>query len=452
MSIGEILVVDDEPDICSLVKDILEDEGFQVIVAQNAEEARSSMKSSVPILVLLDIWMPDTDGITLLKEWTDTENFHTPVIIMSGHGTVETAVEATRLGAYDFLEKPLSMAKLVLTVKNAIKTRWLEQENLQLKKQDAFPIEIIGKSEKIENIRKLVQRISEHTTPVLIIGESGTDKESIARYIHKKSSRKNEPFVAVNISALGNEDITSEIFGMVENGVETPGIVDEAENGTLFLKDIVDLDLNTQAKLQVAIEKNGFTRTGGGKNIPLSMRIIAATSKSLDDAIKEEAFRGDLYFQLNVLPVIVPPLRDHFEDVPELLEYYVNHFVTQEHLTYRHFSTAAQNRLRMYSWPGNIRELKNLVQRLLILGHTETISIEEVEIALGEQSGYKSDNDIRNFDLPLRDAREKFEKAYLEYQLKQANGSVSKIAQSVGMERTHLYRKLKMLGIDIKSS
>ena len=452
MSIGEILVVDDEPDICSLVKDILEDEGFQVNVAQNAEEARTVMKSSTPILVLLDIWMPDTDGITLLKEWTDLENFLTPVVIMSGHGTVETAVEATRLGAYDFLEKPLSMAKLVLTVKNAIKTSWLEKENLQLKKQDSFPIEIIGKSEKIENIRSLVTRIAEHTTPVLIIGESGTDKESIARFIHKKSSRKNEPFISINISALGSEDIISEIFGKVEDGKETPGIIDEASNGTLFLKDIVDLDLNSQAKLQDVIEKNSYTRSGGGNNIPLTARIIAATSKSLEDAIKEQTFRDGLYFQLNVLPVIVPPLRDHFEDVPELLEYYVNYFVTQEHLTYRHFTTSAQNRLRMYSWPGNIRELKNLVQRLLILGHTETISVEEVETALGEQSGYKSDNDIRNFDLPLRDAREKFEKAYLEYQLKQANGSVSKIAQSVGMERTHLYRKLKMLGIDIKSS
>jgi DNA-binding NtrC family response regulator len=452
MSIGEILVVDDEPDICSLVKDILEDEGFQINVAQNAEEARAAMKTLNPILVLLDIWMPDTDGITLLKEWTHVENFHTPVVIMSGHGTVETAVEATRLGAYDFLEKPLSMAKLVLTVKNAIKTSWLEQENLQLKKQDSFPIEIIGKSEIIENIRNLTQRIAEFTTPVLIIGESGTDKESIARYIHKKSSRKNEPFIAVNISALNSNDIASEIFGKLENGKETSGIIDDANDGTLFLKDIVDLDLNSQAKLQDAIEKNSFTRTGGGNSIPMTSRIIAATSKSLEDAIKEGIFRNDLYFQLNVLPVIVPPLRDHFEDVPELLEYYVNYFVTQEHLTYRHFSTSAQNRLRMYSWPGNIRELKNMVQRLLILGHSETINVEEVETALGEQSGYKSDNDIRNFDLPLRDAREKFEKAYLEYQLRQSNGSVSKIAQSVGMERTHLYRKLKMLGIDIKST
>lgn len=451
MSIGEILVVDDEPDICSLVKEILDDEGFQVTIAENAAEARAAMKKSTPVLVLLDIWMPDTDGITLLKEWTEMEGFHTPVVIMSGHGTVETAVEATRLGAYDFLEKPLSMAKLVLTVKNAIKTKWLEQENQKLKSQESFPIEIIGKSEVMENIRNLIDRIADHPTPILIIGESGTDKESIARYVHRKSPRKQGNFVAVNVSALASDDPVGKIFGKYENGKVVPGLIDEAKDGTLFLKDIVDLDINAQAKLQDSIEKGSYTRLGGGNPVSLDVRIIAATSNNLEEAIREGRFRGDLYFQLNVLPVIVPPLRNHFEDVPELLEYFINFFVNQERLSYRHFTTSAQNRLRMYSWPGNIRELKNLVQRLLILGQSESIEVDEVELALGEQSGYKTDNDIRNFDLPLRDAREKFEKAYLEYQLKQADGSVSKIAQTVGMERTHLYRKLKMLGIDIKN-
>jgi two-component system, NtrC family, nitrogen regulation response regulator NtrX len=450
MSIGEILVVDDEPDICSLIKDILEDEGFQVTIAENADEARSAIGSSNPILVLLDIWMPDTDGITLLKEWTETEGFNTPVVIMSGHGTVETAVEATRLGAYDFLEKPLSMTKLVLTVKNAIKTSWLVKENEKLKRLDSFPIEIIGKSKVIDDIRGLIQRVADHNTPVLIIGKPGTDKESIARYIHSKSNRKDEPFITVNVSALNSDDPSGEIFGKFENNNLIPGYLDEAKHGTLFLKDIVALDSNAQARLQDTIEKSIISRTGGAHE-KLNARIIAATSKSMEDAIKEGIFRGDLYFQLNVLPLIIPPLSDHFEDVPELLEYYVNYFVSLERLPYRHFSTSAQNRLRRYSWPGSIRELKNLVQRLLILGQSEIIEISEVEKALGEQSGYKADNDICNFDLPLRDAREKYEKAYLEYQLKQANGSVSKIALTVGMERTHLYRKLKMLGIDIKN-
>ncbi|MGY8814107.1 MAG: sigma-54-dependent transcriptional regulator [Gammaproteobacteria bacterium] len=451
MSIGNILVVDDEPDICSLIKDILDDEGFNVTIAENAEEAQSAIQASQPILVLLDIWMPDTDGITLLKEWTTKEDFNTPVIIMSGHGTVETAVEATRLGAYDFLEKPLSMAKLVLTVKNAIKTSLLEKENEKLKRQDNFPIEIIGKSEVIENIRRLIERIADHNTPILIIGEAGCDKEAIARYIHNNSSRKNEPFITVNISALNSEDPASEIFGKYINGNLIPGYLDEAKNGTLFLKDIIDLDAISQAKLQDTIDKSRFTRVGGGTSEPLTARFIASTSNALVDAIREEKFRGDLYYQLNVLQVIIPALSEHFEDIPELLEYYVNLFVAHEKLPYRHFSTSAQNRLRMYGWPGNIRELKNLVQRLLILGQSDVIEVNEVESALGEQSGFKADNGLRNFDLPLRDAREKFERAYLEYQLKQANGSVSKIAQTVGMERTHLYRKLKMLGINIKN-
>ncbi len=450
MSMGKVLVVDDEPDICNLIKDILEDEGFDVSIANDAAEARKAIRETNPVLVLLDIWMPDTDGITLLKEWKQNESFSSPVIIMSGHGTVETAVEATRLGAYDFLEKPLSMPKLVLTINNAIKTNWLEKENKKLKKLQSFPIEIIGKSDVIQNIRNLIDKISDRNNPLLIIGESGADKEAIARYIHSKGERQGEPFVTVNVSALTAQDSSSEIFGKFENGKLTKGLLDDAGNGILFLKDIVDLEGNAQAKLQDTLEKSSYTRVGGGEPTQLKARIIAATSKSIEDAIREEKFRGDLFFQLNVLSVVIPPLRDHFEDVPELLEYYVNYFVSEEHLPYRHFSTSAQNRLRMYSWPGNIRELKNLVQRLLILGLDETIEVDEVENALGEQSGYRADNDLRNFDLPLREAREKFEKAYLEYQLKQSNGSVSKIAQNVGMERTHLYRKLKMLGIDIK--
>jgi len=452
MTIGKILVIDDEPDICALIKEILEDEGFQVSVAENGAQARTLLDEIKPALILLDIWMPDIDGITLLKEWTESESFSVPVIVMSGHGTVETAVEATRLGAYDFLEKPLSMAKLVLTVKNAIKTSWLQRENLKLQGHIiTFPNEIIGKSAAMDNLRNLIDRIANHDTPVLIIGEAGTDKESFARYIHGKSYYKDGPFVAVNVSALTAGDPSSEIFGRLIGGDRQTGLLDDAQGGTLFLKDIGSLDKNAQAKLQDALHKHGFTRTGGGNPEPMNVRLIAATDKPLDEAVSKGSFRDDLYFQLSILPVIIPPLRDHFEDVPDLLGYYVNYYVNWEKLPYRHFTTSAQNRLRRHSWPGNVRELKNLVQRMLILGQTETIELSEVEAALGEQSAFRGDNDLRNFDLPLRDAREKFEKAYLEYQLKQANGSVSKIAQIVGMERTHLYRKLKSLGIEIKN-
>lgn len=451
MNIGNILVVDDEPDICALIKEILEDEGFQVTIAENGAEARAAMTIR-PVLILLDIWMPDIDGITLLKEWTASGDFLIPVIMMSGHGTVETAVEATRLGAYDFLEKPLSMAKLVLTVKNAIKTSWLEGENRKLQNHGAFPIEIIGKSEATDNLRKTIDRVAGHEMPVLIIGESGTDKESVARYIHNRSSRHSSPFVGVNISALAANDQAGAIFGRyTTEGKVEPGLIDEAKDGTLFVKDVADLDFNCQAKLHDAIEKGSINRIGGGPPVPMPARIIAATRKPLDNAIREGRFRDDLFFRLSVIPIVIPPLRDHFEDVPELLEYYVNYFVNMEKLPYRHFTTSAQNRLRRHSWPGNTRELKNLVQRMLILGHADSIDLAEVETALGEKSSSRADNDLLNFDLPLRDAREKFERAYLEYQLKQANGSVSKIAQTVGMERTHLYRKLKSLGIEIKN-
>lgn len=452
MSTGTILVVDDEPDIRSLIQEILEDEGYSVKLAENGEQARNTVNETELDLVLLDIWMPDIDGITILKGWTENGEPDCPVIIMSGHGTVETAVEATRLGAYDFLEKPLSLAKLVLTVKNALEASRLQRENLKLRHYHRPSFEIIGKSGVVTDLREKIDLIANHKTPVLIIGESGTDKEAIARYLHSKSDRSDKTFISVIVSALSSQEPSAEIFGREKDGeVVQKGYLEKADGGTLFLKDIADMDLNTQAKLQSALENQQLTRIGGVTPLPFDVRIVAATRYVLEDRVRQGKFRDDFYFQLNVLPVIVPPLRDHFEDVPELLEYFVNYFVEQEGLPYRHFSTSAQNRLRRYNWPGNLRELKNLVQRMLILGQSNTIEADEVEAALARQDMSAQNSQIVNFDLPLREARERFEKAYLEYQLKQANGSVSKIARIVGMERTHLYRKLKSLGIEIKN-
>lgn len=451
MTTATILVVDDEPDIRALVKEILEDEGFRVAVAENGAQARAQREQGRPDLVLLDIWMPDIDGITLLKEWSAAGQPAHPVIIMSGHGTVETAVEATRLGAYDFLEKPLSMAKLLLTVRNALDAARLHQENVRLRQHAYVPAsDLIGRSDAMAKLREQIRRVASHPTPVLIDGEPGAEKESVARFIHQQSNRSTGPFVKVSVSALSSDDATAEMFGREDGNEMIPGYLEKAQGGSLFLKDIADMDLATQARLQNAIEKQGFTRRGGTQAMPLDVRIIAATRYRLDDRVKEGAFRDDFFFQISVVPVRVPPLREHYEDIPELLEYYVNFFVEQEGLPYRRFSTAAQNRLRRYNWPGNVRELKNLVQRLLILGTSQTVELEEVELALGDQAGTREVDNLRNFDLPLREARERFERAYLEYQLKQANGSVSKIARIVGMERTHLYRKLKSLGIDLK--
>ena len=451
MIAGNILVVDDEPDICTLVQEILEDEGFRVAIAENGTQAKAAREQTSFDLILLDIWMPDIDGISLLKEWSESGLYEAPVIMMSGHGTVETAVEATRLGAYDFLEKPLSLAKLVLTVKHALEAANLQKENLRLRQYSPHIAEIIGKSEPIRLLKEQIRRVANHNTPALILGEAGTDPESVARYLHSQSAYSDGPFVTVNVSALQQDGPSIELFGKESAGQVFPGLMEKATGGTLFLKDITNMSMATQSKLQGTLENRSFTRIGGVEQIKLELRIVAATQSPLDEQIRAGTFRDDLYFHLSVVPIHVPPIREHYEDIPELLEYYVNYFVESEGLPYKRFSTAAQNRLRRYSWPGNVRELKNLVQRLLIIGNSDTIELQEVETSLGEQPNREKSESLYNFDMPLRDARDRFEKAYLEHQLKLHNGSVSKIAKVAGMERTHLYRKLKSLNIELKN-
>ncbi len=452
MSKRHILVVDDEPDIRNLVQEILEDEGFSVNIAENAAKARQEVESLEPDLILLDIWMPDVDGITLLKEWKENDHIIAPIIMMSGHGNVETAVEATRLGAYDFIEKPLSISKLLLTIKHAFETSSLQQENLQLHHATSSILEPVGKSKVISDLRSQITRIAKHDTPVLMYGESGTDKELFARYLHSLSPRSNGPFITVSISALGKDHAETELFGLETNNQSQEGYFDKAIGGILYIKDIGELDKTLQSRLHDVLETKKYSHIGSSEQIGLDMRIIAATRFNIESLVQENRFRDDLYYLLNVLPVSIPPIREHYEDVPALLEFYVNYFIETEGLSYRRFNVAAQNRLRSYQWPGNVRELKNLVQRLLILGTDETINIDEIESSLGNIEIKKDGTAIEdfNFDLPLRDARENFEKAYLEYQLKKAKGSVSKVANTVGIERTHLYRKLKMLGIDLK--
>lgn len=452
MNKRQILVVDDEPDIRSLVQEILQDEGFSVKVAENAINARQEIESFQPDLILLDIWMPDIDGISLLKEWKEEDNIAAPIIMMSGHGNVETAVEATRLGAYDFIEKPLSISKLLLTIKHAFEASSLQKENLQLRHVTSTKLEPIGKSKVMQNLRTQIARIAQHDTPVLIHGESGTDKELFARYLHSLSPRDEGPFITVSISALAKEHADVELFGLESNNQIQEGYFDKAKGGVLFIKDIAELSQSLQSHLHNVLETKKYSHIGSSEQIDLNMRIIAATRYEIESLIQESRFRNDLYYLLNILPISIPPIRDHYEDIPALLEYYVDYFIETEGLPYRKFNVAAQNRLRTYNWPGNIRELKNIVQRLLILGSDEQINIDEVESCLGNIQNKSDTSSIEgfNFDLPLRDARENFEKAYLEYQLKKANGSVSKVANTVGVERTHLYRKLKTLGIDLK--
>jgi two-component system nitrogen regulation response regulator NtrX len=452
MIAGKIMVVDDEPDIRSLIKEILEDENFEVTVAEDATQADNIREEFGPDLILLDIWMPGIDGITLLKQWNESNRMDVPVIMISGHGTVETAVEATRLGAYDFIEKPLSLAKLILTVKHALENTSLQRENIRLKDYNQRVDSPIGKSKIMQNLREQILQVVEHSTPVLITGESGTDKERFARYLHNQSSRSEEAFISVGISALSADNFLTEFFGSEEADKDRTGFFEQAEGGTLFLKDIADMDLSLQAKLQNTLDNKYFTRVGSTKTKTFDIRIIAATNHDLLALVNEGLFRDDLYYQLNILPIHIPPLCEHTEDIPELLEFYVDYFAEREGLAYRHFTVAAQNQLRSYSWPGNVRELKNMVQRLLILGSEENIDINELDLARGKVTSLADEqNFIPDFDMPLREAREQFEKEYLQHKLTAAGGSVSKVAEAVGMERTHLYRKLKSLGIAIKN-
>jgi DNA-binding NtrC family response regulator len=450
MSAPLLLVVDDEPDIRLLLQEILEDEGFEVSLAESVEQARQAHRARRPDLILLDIWLPDGDGISLLKEWSEGGSQDVPVVMMSGHGTVETAVEATRLGAYDFIEKPLSHAKLLLTIKRALEAAALERENIGLRRHTLTVSEPIGGSAAMARLRDQIKRIASHKTSVFIIGEPGSGKEVFARYLHAQSPRAKEPFVAVSVAGLARENPAIELFGTEEGGKVRFGFLEQANRGTLFLKDIADLDLNIQARLLSALEHQTFLRVGGRDPGMIDVRIVAATRHNLLEAVRAGRFRDDLYYHLNVVPLNVPPLRGRNEDVPELLEYYINRFVEQEGLPRRHFSSASFKRLRAYDWPGNVRELQNLVQRLLILGSGDSIEIAEVDAALGLRARTPSGNILPGFDQPLREAREQFEKAYFEYQLQSTGGSISKIAERVGLERTHLYRKLRTLGIDPK--
>jgi DNA-binding NtrC family response regulator len=403
-------------------------------------------------LILLDIWMPDADGITLLKEWVAEDSILCPVIMMSGHGSVEAAVEATRLGAYDFLEKPLSMAKLLLTVERALEEGSLQGENAGLRRQLVADIEPVGKSAAVFRIKDQLKRLAQHDTRVLFCGEAGVGKELYARYLHNNSANKNGPFVNVAVGSISPENSTVEFFGKESQGRVYPGLLERAHKGTLLLSEIGGMDKETQLRLLSALESSSFLRVGGSEAVQVDVRVVASTRIVLDEEVRSGRFRQDLYYLLNEVTLIIPPLREHSEDVPGLLSFYVDYFVNHDKLSFRKFSMAAQNLLRNYSWMGNVRELKNLVQRLMILGVGEEIELDEVKSALGAVvgDGLASTSLVPEFfNLPLKDARDHFEKAYLEYHFERTGGSVAKLSAAVGMERTHLYRKLHSLNIKL---
>jgi two-component system nitrogen regulation response regulator NtrX len=450
MSNAHILVVDDEADIRTLLKEILSEEGYEVDVAANAVQARASRARQTPDLVLLDIWMPDVDGITLLREWSASTTNGCPVVMMSGHGTVETAVEATRLGAFDFVEKPLSLAKLLRTVERALDAGKRRRQSGKLM---VPPLMVpVGKSKLMQQLRAELQQIASNPSSVLLVGEPGTGREAFARFLHEQSPRASQPFVAIVASALRDADADSQLFGTEKDGARQQGLLEEASSGTLFINQIEDLPPGVQRGLIGVLESGRFNRVGGSEPVPFSARVVSAAAPGIETRVNQDGFRRDLLAHLNTLVVRVPPLREYAEDVPELLRHYVDRAVDSEGLPFRRFSVAAQNRLRNYPWPDNVRELKTLVHRLLIQGGQEEIRLEEIERELAVQAPQGEPLVKQDLlALPLREAREQFERAYLQQQLLLCNGKVGQLAKRVGMERTHLYRKLRSLGVDFRN-
>jgi len=453
MSDAYILVVDDEPDIRALLKDVLEDEGYQVALAGTVAEAKAQRRSRRPDLVLLDVWMPDGDGISLLKEWRDDEGLPCPVVMISGHGSVETAVDATRLGAYDFIEKPLSIDKLLITLHNALEAARLQRENVGLKRHAGAVAEPVGSSPLMVNLRDQVQRMAQHDTWVLITGEPGVGKHTFARLLHARSARRESPFIVVSVGSLSGDEALAELFGSEQGERVRYGLLEQAAGGVLFLDEVAEMDLQTQGRLLHALDTQRITRIGGKEPISVNVRVVAATQYDLAEAVEQGRFREDLYYRLNVLPLAIPPLREHPEDIPELLDYHMRHLHQQEGLPMRVFQRAALERLQQYHWPGNVRELRNLVQRLMILGSGDEITREELERTLSGQpqrGEEAAEGAVAIPDLPLREAREQFEREYLLQQLERSGGNMTRLAERVGLERTHLYRKFKALGIDPK--
>jgi DNA-binding NtrC family response regulator len=417
-----ILVVDDEPDIRELIQDILVDEGYKVSVAENGEEARKAFTTQSPDLTLLDIWMPDVDGISLLKEFKQHQSTAT-IVMMSGHGTIETAVEATRLGASDFIEKPLSMAKLLRGIELA-----LESQSKHVALQQLYGQEPVGKSSQITLLREQSQRVAQHKMPTLLQGEDGSGKHCFAHYLHSLGSYSSGKFI----------ELTPESFP-----TDSLKLTSLAKNNCLFINDVALLSNASQALLSHLLSDNKLPHC----------QLIFATQHSLESAISNGSFLEGLLYQINSITLMIPALRDHVEDIPELVQHFVDDQSSHSDLPYRHITVAAQNRLRNYAWPGNVLELKNIIQRLLVLGQSDDIDVDEVEKELklvSEQRGQFSDALGINYDLPLREAREQFERLYLLQKLQETEGNVGKAATLSGMERTHLYRKLRTLGIDTK--
>jgi len=447
-----ILVVDDEARVRESVRVILQDEGFSVILAADGQDALSKVSSEKPDGVLLDIWMPGMDGLETLRGIKQMDR-ELPVIIMSGHGTIETAIQAAKLGAFDFLEKPLSIDRLSLVLKNALSQRALMDENRALKGEREHKEEFIGTSSRIREILEQVRIVAPTNASVLITGENGTGKELLARSLHSGSRRANEAFVAVNCAAIPDTLIESELFGH-ERGAFTGattrrmGRFDLANRGTLFLDEIGDMSLATQAKILRVLEGRVFQRVGGNRDITVDARVIAATNKDLQKEILSDRFREDLFFRLNVFPFHLPPLRERREDIPPLLERFLAEFGTLYGKSELELTPEARETMLNYSWPGNVRELRNVVERLVIITQGRQISEEHIPSLVrdtGTAGGVSAAPETGETN--YRRAKEAFERDFFRRRLEENEWNISRTAEEVGLERSNLHRKIKYLGI-----
>jgi two-component system nitrogen regulation response regulator NtrX len=466
---NHVLIVDDEVEIRESLEGILVEEGYVVTTAATAGEALTLLADAIYDVVLLDIWLPDRDGLDTLAEIRQMEPVHVPeVVIISGHGTIEAAVRATKLGAYDFLEKPLSLDRTLIVLKNAMDTRRLREDNLELVRQLTVRGTVTGNSVPMKALRQQIKLMAPTNGRVLIYGESGTGKELIGRAMHAESLRKDRVFVELNCAAIPEDHIETELFGYrrgampvgaAGNGapLEKRGTFERADRGTLFLDEVGDMSLKTQAKVLRALDEQSFLPVGATQPVHVDVRVIAATNKDLEEEIARGNFREDLFYRLNVIPFFVPPLRDRKEDIPLLVKEFLHEFGQEYGRPHVEMTSDALDALRQYHWPGNVRELRNLVERVLILNpKSQRIERRHLPMLVSRDGGRDSVREGTKGGAPgeefssLLEAREAYERDYILKKLDECHGNVSRAAEALGLERSHLYRKMKALGVSLK--
>ena len=448
---SDILIVDDERDIRELISDILEDEGYATRLAGNSDDAMAAINSAEPALVILDIWLKDSrmDGIDILKT-VKRDNPGVPVVIISGHGNIEIAVAAIKQGAYDFIEKPFNIDQLLVVIRRAMETSRLRRENQSLRRPEAAPAKMIGTSAGFRALISQLDKVTKSNGRVMLTGPAGCGKEVAARYIHANSNRSEAPFVTVNCAGVAPENMEEVLFGKEspERGIE-PGLLEQAHGGVIYFDEVADMPIGTQSKILRVLVDQQFQRVGGTDKVRVDLRVISSTNRDLEEAIAAETFRQELYHRLNVVPIAVPSLEERREDIPVLAAHFLEDCNTAQGLPKRELSEDAAALMQTMVWPGNVRQLKNMIERVLILGDgTGPIDAKELpgsEEPQGDEGRVVLSGALAT--LPLREAREAFEREYLLTQINRFGGNISRTANFVGMERSALHRKLKSLGV-----